>query len=114
MVTGQLRIVPISLRFPPPSGATMTAWQRNGSERRRFIDLRPGSGQLLPMDIDDFLRARPDDPLALLGRQDLDPLSVDELEVRIAVLEAEITRSRQRMVRARDHRTSADALFRKS
>lgn len=68
----------------------------------------------LPMDMDDFLRARPDDPLALLSRQDLDPLSVDELGVRIALLEAEILRSRDRMERARNHRTTADALFRKS
>ncbi len=66
------------------------------------------------MDMDDFLRSRPDDPLALLCRQDLDPLSVDELEARMAILAAEIERSRARLHRARDHRSSADALFRKT
>ncbi|MEP9400923.1 DUF1192 domain-containing protein [Sphingomonas sp. VNH70] len=50
--------------------------------------------------------------LAMLVREDLDPLSVDELTARIAVLEGEIERCRARIARARDHRSSADALFR--
>lgn len=66
------------------------------------------------MDMDDFLRSRPDDPLTLLCRQDLDPLSASELETRIAMLESEITRTRARMERATSHRLNADALFRKS
>lgn len=57
-------------------------------------------------------RVRPDDLLVQLARQDLDPLSVAELESRIAALEAEIARSRQRMQRAVNHRASADSLFR--
>jgi uncharacterized small protein (DUF1192 family) len=63
------------------------------------------------MDLDDAL-PRPDDLLAQLARQDLDPLSVAELEARIAALEDEIARSRVKMERAVNHRASADSLFR--
>jgi uncharacterized small protein (DUF1192 family) len=63
------------------------------------------------MDLDDAL-PRPGDLLAQLARQDLDPLSVAELEQRIAALEGEIARSRQRIERAVNHRASADGLFR--
>lgn len=56
---------------------------------------------------------RHDDPLALLARQDLDPLSVGELDSRIARLEAEIVRTRAHADRAVNHRASADALFRR-
>ena len=49
--------------------------------------------------------------LVLLGREDLDDSAVEELEARIAALEAEIGRVRA----ARDHKKSrksaADALF---
>ena len=40
------------------------------------------------MDLDELFPDKPDDPLALLTKQDLDPLSVDELEARIVTLEA--------------------------
>ena len=56
---------------------------------------------------------RPGDPLVLLARQDLDPLSVAELEARIAALEAEIGRTRRKMQGAINHRASADALFKR-
>jgi uncharacterized small protein (DUF1192 family) len=62
------------------------------------------------MDLDDA-SARPDDPLTRLVRQDLDPLSVAELETRIAALEGEIARTRAKIERAVNHRASADALF---
>jgi uncharacterized small protein (DUF1192 family) len=62
------------------------------------------------MDLDEAL-PRPGDPVALLTRQDLDPLSVVELEARIAALEGEIARCRQRISRAVNHKASADALF---
>jgi uncharacterized small protein (DUF1192 family) len=65
------------------------------------------------MDLDDILPKRSDDPLAALSRQDLDPLSGDELAARIAALEAEIARTRTRMAQADSHRTSAEALFRR-
>ncbi|KQM22846.1 hypothetical protein ASE73_00965 [Sphingomonas sp. Leaf24] len=50
--------------------------------------------------------------LAMLLREDLDPLSQDELTARIAALEGEILRCRARIDAARSHRSSADALFR--
>ena len=65
------------------------------------------------MEPDDLPMRRPDDLLAQLGRQDLDPYSVAELRLRIAALEAEIRRSRSKMELAVNHRVSADALFRR-
>lgn len=66
------------------------------------------------MDIDDLLPRRTgDDPLAALARQDLDPLSVDELDARIAALQAEIERTRSKLVGARSFRSVADSLFKK-
>lgn len=64
------------------------------------------------MDADENLPRRSDDPAALLARQDLDPFSVAELETRIALLEAEIARTRRHIEHAVNHRASADALFR--
>ena len=60
---------------------------------------------------DDLFPSKPSDPLALLGRQDLDPLSQDELHARIRDLEAEITRTRAHIAAADRHRAAADALF---
>ena len=65
------------------------------------------------MDLDDLLPKRADDPLVLLVKQDLDPLSVEELNARIAVMESEIARTRQKMEGAVSHRASADALFKR-
>ena len=62
------------------------------------------------MDLDDAV-PRPGDLLADLVRQDLDPLSVAELEARITALEGEIARCRVRIERAVNHRASADQLF---
>ena len=56
---------------------------------------------------------RPGDPIALLVKQDLEPLSVAELQDRIATLEGEIARIRSHMQRAVNHRASADALFKR-
>ncbi|APW73445.1 DUF1192 domain-containing protein [Sphingopyxis granuli] len=64
------------------------------------------------MDDDDLPRRR-DDLLAALIRQPLDPLSVDELADRIAVLEAEIERTRKHAAAAGSFKASAEALFRK-
>ena len=62
------------------------------------------------MDLDD---ARPDDVLDQLVRQDLDPLSVAELEARVTVLSGEIERARRKVEQAVNHRASADQLFRR-
>ncbi|MBP2277356.1 MULTISPECIES: DUF1192 domain-containing protein [Sphingomonas] len=63
------------------------------------------------MDLDEILPKRAGDPLAALIVQDLDPLSVKELEARIVALETEIARTRTKIQRAVDHRTSANDLF---
>jgi len=65
------------------------------------------------MDSDENLPRRTDDPVVLLSRQDLDPLSVAELDQRIAGLEREIERVRRHKESAVNHRASADALFRR-
>ena len=67
----------------------------------------------MAMDVDDSLPRKSRDLVAELARQDLDPFSVEELQERIAMLEAEIARSKQRIERAVNHRASAEELFRK-
>ena len=64
------------------------------------------------MDLDDLMpRRKPDDALAVLSRQDLDPLSVEELEARITALEAETARTRRKLEGAKSFRSAADSLF---
>ena len=65
------------------------------------------------MDLDELLPDKPDDPLTLLGKQDLDPFSVEELEARIALLEAEIARVKAKLEASVSFRASADDLFKK-
>lgn len=65
------------------------------------------------MDLDELFPNKPDDPLTQLLRQDLDPLSVEELHARIGALEGEIARVRAKIDAAVNHRASAEALFRK-
>ena len=65
------------------------------------------------MDHEDPSPVRADDPLATLARQDLDALSVAELDRRIALLQAEIARTESKRVAADSVRSAADALFRR-
>ncbi|MBN8819712.1 MAG: DUF1192 domain-containing protein [Sphingomonas sp.] len=66
------------------------------------------------MDFEDASpRARPDDLVAQLGREDLDRLSVSELDDRIAMLTAEIERTRLKRAQSVNHKASAEALFKK-
>ena len=65
------------------------------------------------MDPDEFLSKRPQSPLALLVREDLDPWSVDELGERIEILKAEIVRAEAKRQSATAFRSAADSLFRK-
>jgi uncharacterized small protein (DUF1192 family) len=65
------------------------------------------------MDLDDILPKKPGDPIVALVRQDLDPFSKDELANRVAILEAEIARTRSRMSAAVNHRANADSLFKR-
>ena len=65
------------------------------------------------MDLDDLFPSKPGDPLTELKKQDLDPLSVDELEERIEALKEEIARVEAHMQRATAHRSAAEELFKK-
>lgn len=65
------------------------------------------------MDADDPVIRKPDALIVALARQDLDPLSIAELDARVAALETEIARTRDHAERAVNHRATADALFRR-
>ena len=65
------------------------------------------------MDMDSDLPRKADDPLAQLLRQDLGPLSVPDLHVRITALEGEIARTRSKIESAVNHKASAEALFKR-
>jgi uncharacterized small protein (DUF1192 family) len=65
------------------------------------------------MDLEELFPSKPGDPLVQLVKQDLDPLSVEELEERILTLEGEIERVRAKIDFAVNHRASAEALFKK-
>ena len=78
----------------------------------RLLTGRAARSTFALMDLEDA-SARSGDPLALLVRQDLDPLSVIELDARVAALEAEIARTQAKREKAVNHRASADVLFRR-
>lgn len=80
-------------------------------ERTHLIDLARTSVNDLAMDMDELFAKRPDDPLAKLVKQDLDPLSVNELRERVAILEAEIARVNQKIEGSVNFRASAEGLF---
>jgi uncharacterized small protein (DUF1192 family) len=65
------------------------------------------------MDLEELFPDKPGDPLVLLAKQDLDPMSVEELHNRIAVLEGEIARVRAKIDSSVNFRASADAIFKK-
>lgn len=65
------------------------------------------------MDIDDLFPSKPGDPLVELAKQDLDPMSIEELVARIESLKAEIARVETHMARAQAHRSAAEDLFKK-
>lgn len=66
------------------------------------------------MDLEDLFPSKPGDPLVELARQDLDPMSIEELEARIEALRVEIARIEAHMQRVRSHRSAAEELFKKS
>ena len=66
------------------------------------------------MDLEDLFPSKPDDPLVALGKQDLDPMSIDELKERVELLKAEIARVEAHMQRAQTHRSAAEDLFKKT
>jgi uncharacterized small protein (DUF1192 family) len=78
-----------------------------------FIDLGSVPVNAAIMDLDELFPGKPADPLEQLVKQDLDPLSVEELHARIAALEGEIARVKGRLDAAVHHRASAEELFKK-
>ncbi|MDG5748120.1 DUF1192 domain-containing protein [Qipengyuania sp. XHP0207] len=62
------------------------------------------------MEDDDRPRPR-GDAASKLAAEDLEPYSQDELEQRIALLEAEIARVESHRLKAAAHRDAAEALF---
>ena len=71
-------------------------------------------GSTIPqMDEDDFFSSKPQDPLTQVIKQDLGPLSTDELHERIELLKAEIARVEAHMAAVASHRSAADELFKK-
>ncbi|WP_155263681.1 DUF1192 domain-containing protein [Sphingomonas segetis] len=66
------------------------------------------------MDLDELFPSKPDDPLVALAKQDLDPLSIEELKARVEALNVEIARVEDHMQRAQHHRSAAEELFKKS
>jgi uncharacterized small protein (DUF1192 family) len=65
------------------------------------------------MDLDELFPDKPGDPLKLLVKQDLDPLSVEELHARIATLEGEIARVKAKLDASVNFRASAEELFKR-
>jgi len=65
------------------------------------------------MDLDELFPDKPKDPLTELIKQDLGPLSIDELVARIEILKAEIVRVETHMADAERHRSAADELFKR-
>ena len=65
------------------------------------------------VDLDELFPSKPDDPLVALAKQDLDPMSIDELKERIDALKAEIARVEAHIQRVQTHRSAAEELFRK-
>ena len=66
------------------------------------------------MDEDDFFSTKPADPVTLVCKQELGPLSVAELDERIALLKGEIARVEDHLAATEAHRSAADELFKRS
>lgn len=77
----------------------------------RLIDR--GIGRVNGWAMDDEDDFKPGQPIVELGKEDLDPLSLEELDQRVARLKAEIARVEAHKARASAHFSKADELFRK-
>ena len=75
--------------------------------------MRLAAVNVMRMEPDDLFAKRPDDPVNQLIRQDIDHLSVDELEERISALQGEIERCRAKIEKAVNHRATAESLFKR-
>ena len=66
------------------------------------------------MDLDELFPDKPKDPLTEVTRQDLGPLSIDELHARIATLKEEIARVEAHIDAVTKHRSAAEELFKRT
>jgi uncharacterized small protein (DUF1192 family) len=80
----------------------------------RLLTPRPHGSTIRTVDLEDLFPSKPEDPLVALARQDLDPMSIEELQARIESLKTEIARVEAHMQRAETHRSAAEELFKKS
>ena len=80
---------------------------------KQFVDTLRLPRDHRDMDMDELFARRPEDPLAQLVKQDLDPLSVNELRERVAILQAEIARVNLKIEGAVNFRANADSLFKR-
>ena len=87
--------------------------RRAVSTSRKAVDSFPSRSEFPAVDLEDIFPSKPDDPLVALGRQDLDPISIEELNERIEALKAEIARVEAHIQRVQTHRSAADELFKK-
>ena len=81
--------------------------------KRRLLTARPQGSTIHDMDLDDLFPSKPGDPLVELAKQDLDPISIEELHARIEALKAEIARVEAHINHAQAHRSAAEELFKK-
>lgn len=65
------------------------------------------------MDLEDLFPDKPGDPLTELKKQDLDPISIEELQARIAALKEEIARVEAHIDRVNRDRSAAEELFKR-
>ncbi len=65
------------------------------------------------MDLEDLFPDKPGDPLTELKKQDLDPISIEELHARIALLKEEIARVEAHIDRVNRDRSAAEELFKR-
>ena len=79
----------------------------------RLLTAGPRGSTIHDMDLDDLFPSKPGDPLVELAKQDLDPISIEELHARIEALKAEIARVEAHINRAQAHRSAAEELFKK-
>jgi uncharacterized small protein (DUF1192 family) len=80
---------------------------------RAILTGKPWRSTLAGMFDEADLPRKKADVLADLAAQDLDRLSIAELDARIAVLEAELARTRTKRAGAADFRAAADSLFKR-
>ena len=103
-----------TIASPPAPSATAARMVKGSCVTRGLLTARAYGSTILVMDLDELFPSKPDDPLVALAKQDLDPLSVEELKERIEALKAEIARVEAHMSRAQTHRSAAEELFKKS